>query len=140
VPWLLSQLSPRDNMIPDEGIMARPIGSWRALGDKKFHLSYLFNQNFTRFLPLREHKDSISYLFSSDMNSLLSTEIHKSSRILRTRETYLRTKISLFFSSQQSQFQVPTTKPFVGIGADPGFNTSTMHQQKPNYRPFWKHL
>ena len=28
----------------------------------------------------------------------------------------------------------------VYIGADPGFNASTMHQQNPNYLPFWKHL
>jgi hypothetical protein len=28
----------------------------------------------------------------------------------------------------------------VGIGADPGFNATTMHQQNPNYRPFQKHL
>jgi hypothetical protein len=27
-------------------------------------------------------------------------------------------------------------EPFVGTGADPGFNASTMHQQNPNYRPF----
>jgi transposase InsO family protein len=23
---------------------------------------------------------------------------------------------------------------------DPGFNTSTLHQQNPNYQPFWQHL
>jgi hypothetical protein len=28
----------------------------------------------------------------------------------------------------------------IGIGADPGFNASTMHQQNPNYRPFQQHL
>jgi hypothetical protein len=28
----------------------------------------------------------------------------------------------------------------VGIGADPGFNNSTMHQQNPNYWPFRQHL
>jgi hypothetical protein len=26
--------------------------------------------------------------------------------------------------------------PFVGIGADPGFNATTAHQQNPNYQPF----
>jgi hypothetical protein len=45
-----------------------------------------------------------------------------------------------FLSSQQSQFQVPTTEPFVGTGADPGFNPTTMHQQNPNYRSFWQHM
>jgi hypothetical protein len=28
----------------------------------------------------------------------------------------------------------------VGTGADPGFNTTTTHQQSPNYWPFWQHL
>jgi hypothetical protein len=28
----------------------------------------------------------------------------------------------------------------VGTGADLGFNTSTTHQQNPNYRPFQQHL
>ena len=32
------------------------------------------------------------------------------------------TQSFFFFSSQQSQFRVPTTEPFVGTGADPGFN------------------
>jgi hypothetical protein len=27
-------------------------------------------------------------------------------------------------------------EPFVGTGADPGFNASTTHQQNPNYGPF----
>jgi hypothetical protein len=31
-------------------------------------------------------------------------------------------QIFFFFSSQQSQFQVLTIEPFVGTGADPGFN------------------
>jgi hypothetical protein len=26
------------------------------------------------------------------------------------------------------------------IGADPGFNTTTTHQQNPNYQPFREHL
>jgi hypothetical protein len=102
--------------------------------------SILSKQKFPLILPLSEHKALRSYLFSSDLTSLLSTELHKSSRILRTTTTDLRTKLSLFFSSQQSQFQVPTTEPFVGTGADPGFNASTMHQQNPNYRPFRQHL
>jgi hypothetical protein len=29
---------------------------------------------------------------------------------------------------------------FVGTGADPGFNATTMHQQSPNYQPFRQHL
>jgi hypothetical protein len=28
----------------------------------------------------------------------------------------------------------------VGIGADPGFNATTTHQQNPNYQPFRQHL
>jgi hypothetical protein len=28
----------------------------------------------------------------------------------------------------------------VGTRAEPGFNTTTTHQQNPKYRPFWKHL
>jgi hypothetical protein len=27
-------------------------------------------------------------------------------------------------------------EPFVGIGADPGFNATREHQQNPNYGPF----
>ena len=46
----------------------------------------------------------------------------------------------LFLSSQQSQFQIPTMEPFVGIGVDPGFNATTMHQQNSNYWPFQQHL
>jgi hypothetical protein len=43
--------------------------------------------------------------------------------MLCTRETDLRTEISFahsffFLSSQQSQFQVPATKPFVGTGCN----------------------
>jgi hypothetical protein len=102
--------------------------------------SILSKQKFPLILPLSEHKDLRSYLFPSDQTSLLSTNIHKSSRVLCTRAIDLRTELSLFFSSQQSQFQVPTTEPFVGTGADPGFNASTTHQQNPNYQPFWQHL
>jgi hypothetical protein len=28
----------------------------------------------------------------------------------------------------------------VGIGEDPGFNATTLHQQNPNYQPFQQHL
>jgi hypothetical protein len=34
----------------------------------------------------------------------------------------------------------PDVMQVVGTGADPGFNTSTTHQQNPNYRPFRQHL
>jgi hypothetical protein len=102
--------------------------------------SILSKQKFPLILPLSENKDLRYYLFYSDRTSLLSTKIHKSSRVLRTRETGLHTELSLFLSSQQSQFQVLATKPFVGTGADPRFNASTVHQQSPNYRPFRQHL
>jgi hypothetical protein len=46
----------------------------------------------------------------------------------------------LFLSSQKSQFHILAIEPSVGIGADPGFNASTTHQQNPNYRPFRQHL
>jgi hypothetical protein len=31
---------------------------------------------------------------------------------------------------------ISTIEPLVGIGADLGFNVTTMHQQSPDYRPF----
>ena len=100
----------------------------------------LSKQKFPLILPLSEHKDLRSYLFSSYLISFLSIELRKSSRILCTTTTDLRTKLSLFFNSQQSQFQVPIIEPFVGTGADPGFNVATMHQHNPNYHPFRQHL
>jgi hypothetical protein len=102
--------------------------------------SILSKQTFPLILPLSEHKDLRSYLFSLDWTCLLSTELQNSSRILLTRATDLRTELSLLFSSQQSQFQVPAMEPFVGTGADLRFNASTAHQQNPNYRPFQQHL
>ena len=71
-------------------------------------------KKFPLILPLPEHKALRSYIFSSDRTSLFSTELHKSCRILCTTTTDLRTNIFLFFSSQQSQFQVPAMKPFFG--------------------------
>jgi hypothetical protein len=103
------------------------------LSKQKFPLILFYLS--TKILPL-----SRSYLFFFRSGFFLSTELHKSSRILHTTTTDLRTKILFSFSSQQSQFQVPTTEPFVGTGADPGFNASTTHQQNPNYRPFRQHL
>jgi len=58
--------------------------------------------------------------------------------ILHTSTVDLCTKI--LFDSQQSQFQVPTTEPFVGIGANPRFNATKTHQKNPNYHPFRQHL
>jgi hypothetical protein len=34
----------------------------------------------------------------------------------------------------------PTVIHCVGTGVDPRFNTSTTHQQNPNYWPFHQHL
>jgi hypothetical protein len=93
--------------------------------------SILLKQKFPLILPLtfiRSTKLQILPLFFR-LTSLLSTELHKSSRILCTKATDLCTELSLFFSSQQSQFQVPATEPFVGTGADPGFNASTTHNK-----------
>jgi hypothetical protein len=87
--------------------------------------SIISKHTFSLIIPFSEHKSSISYLFSSDQTSLLNTELHKSILCF------------LLFSSQQSQFQVLA---FVGTGADPGFNASTMHQKNPNYWPFRQHL
>jgi hypothetical protein len=102
--------------------------------------SILSKQKFPLILTLSEHQALISYLFSSDHTSLLGMELHNSSRVLCTTTTNLRTELSLFLSSQQSQFQVSTMKPFVGTGAEPSFNASTGHQKNPNYRPFREHL
>jgi hypothetical protein len=41
-----------------------------------------------------------------------------------------------FLISQQSQFQVPATEPFVGIGAEPGFNATTTQQKTITTNPF----
>ena len=41
-----------------------------------------------------------------------------------------------FFSSQQSQFQVPTTEPFVGTGPDPGFNAQEHTNKSLTTSPF----
>jgi hypothetical protein len=45
-------------------------------------------------------------------------------------------QIFLFLSSQQSQFQVPTTKPFVGTGEDPGFNATKRTNKTLTTDPF----
>ena len=41
-----------------------------------------------------------------------------------------------FLSSQQSQFQVPATKPFVGTRADPGFNAQERTNKSLTIGPF----
>ena len=86
----------------------------------------LSKQQFPLILPLPEHKALRFYLFLQIGLPSLSTELRKSSRILRTTATDLRTELSLFFNSQQSQFQVPTTEPFVGTGQTQG---STLQQR-----------
>jgi hypothetical protein len=84
--------------------------------NKNFHLSYLYQS--TKILR--------SYLFSSDQTSLLGTELHKSSRVLCTTTTDLRTELSLFLSSQQSQFQVPQQNHLLAQGQTQG---STLQQR-----------
>jgi hypothetical protein len=71
--------------------------------------SILSKQNFSLILPLSKHKALIYYLFSSDRASFLSTELRNSSRVLCPKAIDLRTELYLFFSSQQSQFQVLAT-------------------------------
>jgi hypothetical protein len=96
-------------------------------------------QKFPLILPLSEHKTLLSYLFSSDMILFLA-QIFASQVEYCTPQQQIYAQRFLFFSSQQSQFQVPAMEPFVGTRADPGFNASTTHQQNPNYRSFRKHL
>jgi hypothetical protein len=62
--------------------------------------SILLKKKFPLILPLPEHKALISYLFLQIRLPSLSTELHKSSRILRTTTTNLRT--SFLFSSVPS--------------------------------------
>ena len=104
---------------------------------------HAFETKNSTLLTLSKHKAlliSIYYLFFFRSGFFLSIELHKSSRILCTTTTDLRIELLFSFSSQQSQFQVPAIEPFVGTGADPGFNASKTHQQNPNYRPFRQHL
>jgi hypothetical protein len=56
-----------------------------------------------------------SHLFSSDQTSFLSTKLHRSSKILRTRETDLHIDISQFqvrSSHIASSFSVPNNHSF----------------------------
>jgi hypothetical protein len=46
------------------------------------------------------------------------------------------TQSFFFFSSQQSQFQVPAMEPFVGTGADPGFNAQEHTNKALTTGPF----
>jgi hypothetical protein len=64
-----------------------------------------------------------------------------SSKKLRTRAIDLCTDLSFaqsffFLSSQQSQFQVLTTKPFVGTGENPGFNAQEHTNKALTTSPF----
>jgi hypothetical protein len=109
--------------------------------------SILVKQNFPLILLLQCTK-------LSDLQILplffLAQSFHRSSRMLHTRETDLHTELSQFqveslhkassSSVPTITVSVPATEPFVGTGVDPGFNTTTTHQQNPNYRPFRQHL
>jgi hypothetical protein len=104
----------------------------------------LSKQKISLILLLSKHKALpllISYLFSSDQTSFLAQSFTSQVEYCALQQQiYTQSFSFLYFSSQQSQFQVPTTEPFVGTGADPGFNASTTHQQNPNYQPFRQHL
>jgi hypothetical protein len=122
LPLFLSNLF-RSNLLSSNGDQVLRLGPNLL----NIPISILSKKKFPLFLPLSEHKDLISYLFLQMRLPSLTTELRKSSRILRTTTTDLCTEISLFFSSQQSQFQVPTTEPIVVTGVDPRFNASTTH-------------
>jgi hypothetical protein len=103
------------------------------LSKQKFPLYLLYlSTNLYFFQDLTSFSsDQFSFLAQSFTSQVEYCALHNRS----THKFYF-----LYFSSHQSQFQVPTMEPFVGTGEDPGFNASTMHQQNPNYRPFRQHL
>jgi hypothetical protein len=47
-----------------------------------------------------------------------------------------RASLFLYFNSQKSQFQVPTTEPFVGTREDPGFNAQERTKKTLTTGPF----
>jgi hypothetical protein len=68
------------------------------------------------------------------------TKLHRSSKKLRTRAPDLCTKLSFaqrlfFLSSQQSQFQVLATEPFVDTGVDSWFNSQERTNKALNTGP-----
>jgi hypothetical protein len=107
----------------------------------KFMLS---KQKFPLILPLSKYKALPilgSYLFSLDRVSFLAQSFASQVEYYELQQhIYVHSFSFLYFSSQQSQFQVPTIEPFVGTGAYLGFNASTSHQQNPNYWRFRQHL
>jgi hypothetical protein len=97
------------------------------LSKQKISLILFLSKN--RALPLLR-----SYLFSSDQVSFLAQSFTSQVEYCALQKhIYAQSFSFLYLSSQESQFQVPTTEPFVGIGEDPGFNASTTHQQNPKY-------
>ena len=83
-----------------------------TIEDKKFHLSK------NKALPLLR-----SYLFSSYWISFLAQSFTSQVEYCTLQQhIYANIFSFLYFSSQQSQFQVPSKKPFVGTWADLGFN------------------
>ena len=105
---------------------------------------HAFETKISTYLTLSKHKAlplSRSYLFSSDRVSFLASSFASQVEYCALQQQiYTQSFSFLYFSSQQSQFQVPTMEPFVGIGVDPGFNTTRAHQENPNYWPFRQHL
>jgi hypothetical protein len=47
---------------------------------------------------------------------------------------------SAMYAHQPSYVPTIENSGYVGTGADPGFNTTRMHQQNPSYWPFQEHL
>jgi hypothetical protein len=117
----------------------------------KAYRSYLFKKQFS-LLPLLEKKSFRSYLFSLDPTLILGTELHKLSRVLQTKALDLHIEISKFqvrYSHIASSFSVPNNHNFSFSPNNgticwhrgrPRFQCSRVHQQNPNYWPFWKHL
>jgi hypothetical protein len=53
-----------------------------------------------------------------------------------SQKIYTHSFSFLYLISQQSQFQVSATEPFVGTGADPGFNAQQHTSKTLNTIPF----
>jgi hypothetical protein len=63
------------------------------------------------------------YLFSSEIITFLAQRFVIQVECCALQQQIYAHRFSfLYFSSQQSQFQVPTMEPFIGTGVDPGFN------------------
>jgi hypothetical protein len=89
------------------------------LSKQKFPLILLYQST-----KLYLFQDLTSFL---QIGFFLSTKLHKSSRILALQQQiYAQSFSFLYFSSQQSQFQVPTTNHLLAQGQTQG---STLQQR-----------